>query len=689
MFPLLNPKDSMMKRRHLPRTGASTTILNGLNNLSGIIQPASATASPQQILPNAQPPPNTNQVIQSGNPLVSLRSTVSNIVSSTGMSSEQVTNPTQRMSTGTLNPSQQEVLSNVQLPANRNQTTLSDISVEPLRPTVSNVVPSTGMNSGQEANPIQQIFPNAQSSVNTYHKRGSASSSTTSKSDPSNGVPAILDSQAKLTSPGEARVNSSSTNSSISTEDLRYEVKAILESIALLQAQTQAAPLCQEICACLYQPGHPDREYSQLLAERTGALSDFKYPVKNIQTWLNQFTQPIALETSLPDKILCWQDTDLLLEASLEVASKAALFQDNGDFILQCHPQNGELKPADDCLPADRRHVVLPLPRDRPIAYAKFFPDAPGNEIAVSHLHDLLIGHGAPMASLARFLPGTLQQVHPYPVLFSEAVTGPTLEEVLTNNQPLNLEPEHYSDMVLMAMLIIPLDGKPANYIVETIGGTNLHRLVSVDNALSFGLPVTKQVTTDGYQFNLQLISILFCFDEMRQIVHPNSRKRWLAFDSYVLLQTWLNRLVAYNQHCFVEGKLFPARACQHWHDRDPERSALLPFLLLPETITDVYRRFEQLQSFLDRSPDCTHEDLLDAILPHVKIFYAPCWEQIMLPVRNRFIQLAKQYRCIEIHHLSSSVALAAEEAKEDPEKPLLISSRRPRLHYLKNQRTG
>ena len=281
------------------------------------------------------------------------------------------------------------------------------------------------------------------------------------------------------------------------------------------------------------------------------------------------------------------------------------------------------------------------------------------------------------MTSLACFLPGTVQQVHPYPVLFSEAVQGPTLEEVLTKNQPLHLEPEHYSDMVLMAMLTIPLDGKPANYIVETIAGTIMHRLVCVDNALSFGLPVTKQATPDGYQLNLQLITILFCFDEMRQIIHSSSRKRWLALDSHALLQTWLSRLVVYNERCFVEGKLFPARACQHWHDREPDQSVLLPFLLLPETIIDVYRRLKQIQSFLDKNPTCTHEDLLDSVLPYVKHFYAPCWEQITLPVRDRFIQLAEQHNSIEIHHLPPSVAPAAGEAKEASHKTLMISSRR------------
>ncbi|CAF3827204.1 unnamed protein product [Adineta steineri] len=248
-------------------------------------------------------------------------------------------------------------------------------------------------------------------------------------------------------------------------QDLRYEIRAILESIPPSQAQIEAAPLHQEICDRLYEPGPPDREFSQSLAKRIAALQDLQHPVKNIQTWLNQFTQPVAAETPLHDRILFWQGTESLLEASLQVASKAALLQANGDFILQCHPQTRELKRADDCLPADRRHVVLPLPSDNPVAYAKFFPDASGNEIAVSYLHELLIGHGAPMTSLARFLPGTLQQEHPYPVLFSEAVTGPTLEEVLTKNQPLNLEPEHYSDMVLMAILTIPLDGPRLHYL--------------------------------------------------------------------------------------------------------------------------------------------------------------------------------------------------------------------------------
>ncbi|CAF4063124.1 unnamed protein product, partial [Adineta steineri] len=217
-------------------------------------------------------------------------------------------------------------------------------------------------------------------------------------------------------------------------QDLRYEIRAILESIPSSQAQIKAAPLRQEICDRLYQPGHPDIEFSRSLAERIAALQNFKHSIKNIPAWLNRFTQLVTAETPPRDRILFWQGTELLSEATLQVASKAALFQNNEDFILQRHLQTGELKPANDCLPADRRHVVLPLPSDNPVAYAKFFPDAPGNEIAVSYLHELFIGHGAPMTSLARFLPGTLQQEHPYPVLFSEAVH---LQSV-TNNSPLS-----------------------------------------------------------------------------------------------------------------------------------------------------------------------------------------------------------------------------------------------------------
>ena len=174
-------------------------------------------------------------------------------------------------------------------------------------------------------------------------------------------------------------------------QDLRNEFKAILESIPASQAQIKAAPLRQTICACLYRPEDPDRAFAQSLAKEIAMLQDSKPPVKNIRTWLNQFTQPVLAKTPSSDTILVWEGNEPLIRARLKVDHKAALFQPNGDFILQYHPQTGELKPANQCLPADRRHAVLPLPIDRPVAYAKFFPDAPGNEIAVSLLHDLLI----------------------------------------------------------------------------------------------------------------------------------------------------------------------------------------------------------------------------------------------------------------------------------------------------------
>ena len=96
-------------------------------------------------------------------------------------------------------------------------------------------------------------------------------------------------------------------------------------------------------------------------------------------------------------------------------------------------------------------------------------------------------------------------------------------------------------------MLINPEDGKPDNYIVEEHPmKRNKYRLIGVDNDHAFVPAIVKEKPADkgnllrAAQAVVQVKTILYCLDQMKQPVHKDIRDSIAQLDVDQFLEQWL-----------------------------------------------------------------------------------------------------------------------------------------------------
>lgn len=134
-------------------------------------------------------------------------------------------------------------------------------------------------------------------------------------------------------------------------------------------------------------------------------------------------------------------------------------------------------------------------------------------------LCDLIVGGCTPFTTVwaVRRRNGTW-----YPVLVSQTIKGPTLQNLLLENPDATCFPQldykQYCQAVIMALLTNPEDGKSDNYIVTEHAGK--YKVYSVDNDHSFVPPRVRR----WFSMAPLVKCILFCFDEMMKPVHTEVR---------------------------------------------------------------------------------------------------------------------------------------------------------------------
>ena len=113
-------------------------------------------------------------------------------------------------------------------------------------------------------------------------------------------------------------------------------------------------------------------------------------------------------------------------------------------------------------------------------------------------------------------------------MLLSQCVPGQTLLEVINprvkdpnpkNNVLKKLDAAAFSQAVLLAILTMPEDGKPDNYICEELP-SGRYRLVCIDNDHSFAPAASER----GLHAHFKVKCILFCLDTMHDAIDPGVR---------------------------------------------------------------------------------------------------------------------------------------------------------------------
>ncbi len=317
------------------------------------------------------------------------------------------------------------------------------------------------------------------------------------------------------------------------------------------------------------------------------------------------------------------------------------------------------------------RRVVKAIDDGDVCWHVKENPEMPGIEMAVKLFSQRLFGEHTAPNELFSFFD---EKDNPYPVLISQTVSGKAHNLQTVLNEPAcakvvlsQLHPQYTCEQLLLAMLVHPEDGKPDNYHVFPMTTTRAdgkvithYRLIGIDNDHAFVKPVrleenavTKKVTRV-----LQVKSVLFCLDNMRQPVHSAVRQRLLAIDPEPFLQAWLTHLMGYQAQSTV---LFDKRVRERlfagggWWEKFSRRERLPVVVTVPfpdKAIAAIWDRLVLLQTVLRDNPLMSHLQLLKAMTPALGIRYEEAFELYEKPfeVVARFHDIAK-------NHYSTAIA--------------------------------
>ncbi|MBW8310331.1 MAG: hypothetical protein K0M45_11985, partial [Candidatus Paracaedibacteraceae bacterium] len=236
-----------------------------------------------------------------------------------------------------------------------------------------------------------------------------------------------------------------------------------------------------------------------------------------------------------------------------------------------------------------------------------------------------VIGFGAPHGELVRFLDGR-------PAWISQAIPGQTLQAVLTNlpQQLDHLDPISATSMILMAMLINPEDGKPANYIMEPLPHQpDLYRLASPDNDQGLVPAFVKPKPKEGLlskkpEIVVQVKTVLYCLDLMNQPIPHKTRQAFLKQDPLTLMREWIGsmQILSKQYQCLYPDsgevrKIFKSKEC---------------FIGLPfqkDMISHLYSKWERLQDYLAQDiPTLTPMQLLSKLEPRLANRYREAFER-------------------------------------------------------------
>lgn len=273
-------------------------------------------------------------------------------------------------------------------------------------------------------------------------------------------------------------------------------------------------------------------------------------------------------------------------------------------------------------------------------------PELPGREIMVHELAKAVFGWVTPQVALWRFskqINRLWKKIEvAYPVLASRSIIGDNLRDVLNNHAErlTQLDRQSISEAIVLAMLINPEDGRPDNYLLESFQGKEglLYRLVSIDNDHSFVRPLKfTNISSEDYTSPssnlLQVKTILYCLEVMKEPVHETVQQRLLNIEPYVLLKNWLTNLQT--QQIQIEGlfkdKFFILK----------EKNIHLSICFKPSIAIDLYQKLNRLQIALRKNSALPMLDLLRQVIPELGVYYSKVFHQYPT-VSERFSTLTE-----------------------------------------------
>ena len=211
------------------------------------------------------------------------------------------------------------------------------------------------------------------------------------------------------------------------------------------------------------------------------------------------------------------------------------------------------------------------------------------------------------------------------PVLLSQGVPGSTLQEVLVRDAAgrdavlNNLDPRSVSEAIILAMLTMPEDGKPDNYICEHLGdGT--YGIVCIDNDHAFAPPFCTGKAKGAAK--LVVKCVLFCMDQMQHTIHPDVRDALCntSFSPLDVVQQWLGKLQAINAQNRALYEESGASAKTLWsHSKAP---CVIGVPVPPGAVAKLCDKLRRLKLFLGQAGACSHMQILSEVEPQLAARY-------------------------------------------------------------------
>ncbi|MBY0544303.1 MAG: hypothetical protein K2Q14_02010, partial [Gammaproteobacteria bacterium] len=305
----------------------------------------------------------------------------------------------------------------------------------------------------------------------------------------------------------------------------------------------------------------------------------------------------------------------------------------------------------------DANHVVFRLKKGQADVHFKLGANYPGLDLAGYVFKALLTDEVLPVCigklrdKTGQLLPEVVTITPTLPYLnVAEAMSKLSWTEK-------KVDPYYFSLYTILAGLLNPFDAKPDNHIWVPLfneEGQVRYAMVDVDNEQIFQAAVIR----NGNNIKLQSKSIYFCFDLLKEPIHPRVMALFLSVNPYELLKRWLTILEAFDQGLFALFK----DDIERFHQRKDEKKTTVPILLEEKTICDLWGKLNRLQEFFSRNQrhhfNVSHLDVLHQLEPAMKGQYQKILNVQIPNPGHRFFDLLKDYKYSNVIEFSVKSAV-------------------------------
>ena len=277
------------------------------------------------------------------------------------------------------------------------------------------------------------------------------------------------------------------------------------------------------------------------------------------------------------------------------------------NIAAQLFQADGSLQPIPENQPG--RHHVLPIRalkvsgnsdhEQQPIlCWAKFYPEQPLTEYAVTQLVWQVIGAGVAPNQVVKVIHPSTQQV--YAVQLCLHVAGTNLHDVLVSDSSRvdQLSMRSYTQALLRVLLTNPEDDKDDDYIID-----NNQHFIRIDNERAFfdaAIKIKSSFLTrkiKGEKMMLQVKSILFSLPQLYQQLDSEVLVKFQHLCPYEVLKNWLNGCC--EMHRTYQLLFDEPTFIDHFKHKNPGMS-LLTFALDTHQISQLLQRFQAIQTVID-----------------------------------------------------------------------------------------